>query len=179
MSGIDVDELGPGNIDGRFVQVEANGNAEQGVDLNENNEGDMIVTMNQLVANDNSEEGVEFEEDDDFEDFPAEACGGDLKVTLVNMTADRNGANDGDAGLKVREKFDGDLAARLVNPTARENEIGGIQVREGEAGASTRRSSARCRSRTTARGSRCARVAAERSTPASRAPSARRTTAPA
>ena len=132
--GIDVDELGPGGIDGRFVQVEANGNAEQGVDLKENNLGDLRVTMNQVVARGNAEEGIEFEEDDDFEDFPEESWGGDLETTLVNVTADENGANDGDAGLKVREKFDGNLTARLVNPTARENAIGGVQVREGEAG---------------------------------------------
>ena len=132
--GIDVDELGPGGIDGRFLHVVVSGNAEQGVDLNENNLGDLRVTMHQLTANGNAEEGVELEEDDDFEDFPAESWGGSVVATLVHVTANGNGANDGDAGLKLREKAAGDLTATLVRATALDNAIGGIQLREGEAG---------------------------------------------
>ena len=126
--GIDVDESGPGEIDGRFVDVTANGNYEQGVDLNENDAGDLRVTMNQVEASDNAEEGVEFEEDDDF------AGGGDIVAQLQNVTTLRNGASDGDAGLKLREKGAGSIVARLVNPVSSSNEIGGILVREDAAG---------------------------------------------
>jgi hypothetical protein len=126
--GIDVDEAGPGDIDGRFVHVTANGNYEQGVDLNENDAGDLRVTMNQVEASDNAEEGVEFEEDDDF------AGGGDIVAQLQNVTTLRNGANDGDAGLKLREKGAGSLSARIVNPVSSDNAIGGILVREDAAG---------------------------------------------
>ncbi len=130
--GIDVDEAGPGNIEGRFLQVAANGNFEQGVDLNENNEGDLIVVMNQVEASDNAEEGIEFEEDDDF------AGGGDIVAELTNITTLRNGeiggVIDGDAGLKLREKGAGNLNARIVNATSSDNLIGGILVREDAAG---------------------------------------------
>ena len=132
--GIDVDELGAGHIIGAFVHAVASGNAEQGIDLNENNEGDLRVTMTDVTAEDNAEEGVEFEEDDDFEDFPAESWGGHVEALLTRVSANRNGANDGDAGLKVREKYLGDLAARIVAAAAHDNAIGGIQVREGQGG---------------------------------------------
>lgn len=132
--GMDVDEGGPGDLVGRFVQVVAADNAEQGIDLNENNLGDLRVEMRQVTASGNGEEGVEFEEDDDHDDYADEAWGGDLVATLVRVTADRNGENDGDAGIKLREKSDGDLRARLVQPAARDNAVSGIQLREGEAG---------------------------------------------
>ena len=132
--GIDVDELGTGHLIGSFVQAVASGNAEQGVDLNENNEGDLRVTMTGVTAEDNSEEGVEFEEDDDFEDFPDESWGGDLDAVLVAVTTNRNGANDGDAGLKVREKFAGNLTARITRAYSADNAIAGIEVREGQGG---------------------------------------------
>ncbi|MBA2706207.1 MAG: hypothetical protein H0U59_00180 [Gemmatimonadaceae bacterium] len=126
--GIDVDEAGTGNIEGRFQQVVVNGNFEQGVDLNENNEGDLRVVMNQVEASDNAEEGIEFEEDDDF------AGGGDIIALLTNITTLRNGANDGDAGLKLREKGAGNLFARIVNATSSDNLIAGILLREDAAG---------------------------------------------
>jgi hypothetical protein len=140
--GIDVDEIGPGLLYGSFVGVTASGNAEQGIDLNENNLGDLLVGMQQVTANGNGEEGIEFEEDDDFDDFPTEAWGGNVTATLVQVTANRNGANDGDAGIKVREKFAGNLVARLngavgndnASPTNADATAAGIQVREGEAG---------------------------------------------
>ena len=126
--GIDVDESGDGDVDGRFVHVTASENFEQGVDLNENDAGDLRVTMNQVEASGNAEEGVEFEEDDDV------AGGGDLVARLQNVTTRGNGANDGDAGLKVREKGEGDVDARIVNPIASDNRIGGVLVREDAAG---------------------------------------------
>ncbi len=122
--GIDVDEAGAGNLVGEFVQVRANDNFEQGIDLNENDAGNLEVRMTRVWGSNNAEEGIEFEEDDDF------AGGGDLIATLVDVTANGNGAADGDAGLKLREKGEGNLRARIISPKTNENVIGGIQVRE-------------------------------------------------
>ncbi len=126
--GIDVDEAGDGDLVGQFVQVTASENFEQGVDLNENDAGDIRVTMTQVEANGNNEEGIEFEEDDDF------AGGGDIEANLRNVTTLGNGALDGDAGLKVREKGAGNLKARIMNATSSDNTIGGIQIREASGG---------------------------------------------
>ncbi|MBK8006593.1 MAG: hypothetical protein IPK12_22605 [Gemmatimonadetes bacterium] len=126
--GIDVDESGAGDVLGQVVNAEASGNYEQGFDLNENDAGNMDVTMQGVVANDNAEEGIEFEEDDDF------AGGGDIRARLTGITALRNGANDGDAGLKLREKGAGNLGGRIANVTASDNLIGGILVREDAGG---------------------------------------------
>jgi len=72
----------------------------------------------------NGEEGIEFEEDDDIEG------GGDIVARLVDVTTNRNGADDGDAGLKLREKGPGSLFARLLRTRASNNSIGGILLRE-------------------------------------------------
>lgn len=127
--GIDVDEAGEGDIVAEFVQVRANHNSEQGVDLNENGPGDLRVTMHQVEGSGNGEEGIEFEEDDDV------AGGGDLVADLTGVTTNGNGlADDGDAGLKLREKGDGRLEARLVNIAALANLIGGVELREDAGG---------------------------------------------
>ncbi|MFN0099572.1 MAG: hypothetical protein ACKVS7_12915 [Gemmatimonadaceae bacterium] len=126
--GIDVDEADAGDIIGRFWFVRANDNFEQGVDLNENGAGDMKVTMFQVEGSRNAEEGIEFEEDDDV------AGGGDIIATLVAVTTNGNGALDGDAGLKLREKGDGNLDARLNGIKASDNVIRGVELREDAAG---------------------------------------------
>jgi hypothetical protein len=129
--GIDVDEAGDGDIDGHFVHVEASDNSEQGVDLNENDAGDLRVVMTQVEGSGNGEEGIEFEEDDDF------AGGGDIYAELRGVTTDGNGrADDGDAGLKLREKGTGLLVARVVQAwaTGNLNDLGGILFREDATG---------------------------------------------
>lgn len=126
--GIDVDEAGDGHLIGRFTQVRANDNFEQGVDLNENDAGNLEVSMTKVWGSNNAEEGIEFEEDDDF------AGGGDLIATLIDVTANGNGAADGDAGLKLREKGAGNLSARIVSPKTSGNVIGGVLVREDSSG---------------------------------------------
>ncbi len=122
--GIDVDESGNGDIRGRFERVIASDNSEQGVDLNENDAGDLRVEMFVVEASRNPEEGIEFEEDDD------DAGGGDLWARLTNITTNGNGSADGDAGLKLREKGDGNLDARIVNAVSNGNAIRGILLRE-------------------------------------------------
>lgn len=115
--GIDVDEGGEGDLIGRFDHVAANRNFEQGVDLNENDIGDLRVFMADVTAVQNSEEGIEFEEDDDV------AGGGDIEAELRRVTTRRNGGAGGDAGLKLREKGDGNLAARLVHAVSLDNRL--------------------------------------------------------
>lgn len=133
--GIDVDEGGDGDLDGRFSHVMADRNFEQGVDLNENGAGDLRVTMADVSAVGNNEEGIEFEEDDDI------AGGGDLEATLRRVTTRRNGLAGGDAGLKLREKGEGSLLARLAGAVSLDNRltsgddpIAGVLLREDEAG---------------------------------------------
>lgn len=122
--GIDVDEAGLGHRSGAFRDVYVSSNPEQGVDLNENDAGDLRVDMTRVEASDNPEEGIEFEEDDDS------AGGGDLVARLTQVTTLRNGTADGDAGLKLREKGDGTLDARVVNAVSSNNCAGGILFRE-------------------------------------------------
>lgn len=126
--GFDVDESGDGSQIGRLVQVTANDNAEEGLDLNENDAGDLRVEMTQVEAGGNAEEGVDLEEDDDF------IGGGDLVADLRNLITLGNGSAGGDAGLKLRERGDGSILSRIVNPTASNNLIDGIQLREQDAG---------------------------------------------
>ena len=133
--GIDVDESGEGDLIGRFNDVLASRNFEQGFDLNENGPGDLRARMVDVKAVANAEEGIEFEEDDDV------AGGGGIDAELVRVTARANGANGGDAGLKLREKGDGNLVARLVEAvsvdnrmTSDEDAIDGILLQEDETG---------------------------------------------
>ncbi len=134
--GIDVDEAGDGDIDARFNQVIVNDNYEQGVDLNENQAGDLRVFMNKVEASGNSQEGIEFEEDDD-----APRGGGDIIALLQSVTTLRNGGSGGaDAGLKIREKGEGNVFAQIIKPVSSDNvgiggdELAGILVREDEGG---------------------------------------------
>jgi hypothetical protein len=126
--GFDVDEAGNGSVVGRLVQVTAGGNAEEGLDFNENDAGDLRVEMIQVEASGNSEEGVDLEEDDDF------VGGGDLIADLRNVTTLGNGSTGGDAGLKLRERGDGSILSRIVNPVASGNFADGIELREEDAG---------------------------------------------
>jgi hypothetical protein len=133
--GIDVDEGGEGDLIGRFAAVTASRNFEQGLDLNENGPGDIRVTMADVLAASNFQEGVELEEDDDV------AGGGGIEADLRRITTRGNGREGGDAGLKLREKGEGDLTARLADIVSTDNEVAaggdpvaGIQVREDENG---------------------------------------------
>ncbi|HEU5039912.1 MAG TPA: hypothetical protein VFT84_03765, partial [Gemmatimonadales bacterium] len=124
--GLDVDESGDGSIVGTVIQVTASDNAEEGLDLNENDAGDLRVEMTQVEASRNGEEGVDLEEDDDF------IGGGDLVVSLRNVTTRDN--TGGDAGLKLRERGDGAILGRIVNPVSTGNAGDGIQLREQDGG---------------------------------------------
>ncbi len=126
--GFDIDELDGGDILGQIVLSSANDNYEQGFDFNENDAGDLEVNMLLVEANDNSEEGIEYEEDDDF------AGGGNIAATLLGIRANGNGANDGDAGLKLREKGEGDLTATLNGIETLQNLVSGVLLREDAAG---------------------------------------------
>ncbi len=126
--GFDIDEYNEGSIIGKVVLTKANDNFEEGFDFNENNAGDFRVDMTLVEASGNREEGIDFEEDDDF------AGGGDLVTTLIGVKANRNGADGGDAGLKIREKGDGNLTATVKGAETSENVIGGISVREDATG---------------------------------------------
>ena len=126
--GFDIDELDGGDILGQIILSSANDNFEQGFDINENDGGDLRVNMLLVEANDNDEEGIEYEEDDDF------AGGGHIAATLLGIRANGNGANDGDAGLKLREKGDGDLMATLNGIETRQNAVSGVHVREDAGG---------------------------------------------
>jgi hypothetical protein len=133
--GIDVDEGGEGDLIGRFAQVTANRNFEQGLDLNENGPGDIRMTMADVLAANNFQEGVELEEDDDVEG------GGGIVADLRRITTRGNAREGGDAGLKLREKGEGNLSARLADIVSTDNEVdaggdpvAGIQLREDENG---------------------------------------------
>jgi hypothetical protein len=136
--GIDVDEAGDGDLIGRLNDVVASRNFEQGVDLNENDAGDLRITMADVKAAGNLQEGIEFEEDDDV------AGGGDLIADLVRITTTGNAG--GDAGLKLREKGEGNLSARVAQVLSVDNRaapdadpVSGVQLREGEGGDLTAR----------------------------------------
>lgn len=126
--GFDIDEYNEGSIIGKVVLSSAIDNFEEGFDFNENNAGDFRVDMSFVEASGNREEGIDFEEDDDF------AGGGDLVTTLIAVKANGNGADGGDAGLKIREKGDGNLEATVNGAETSGNVIGGISVREDAAG---------------------------------------------
>ncbi len=122
--GIDIDESGAGSIIGTFFLTSANHNFEQGFDLNENDAGDLRVDMLLVEASGNRQEGIEYEEDDDV------AGGGDIIATLVGIKTRGNGVDDGDAGLKLREKGVGNLDVRLLGIESSDNSVSGIQLRE-------------------------------------------------
>lgn len=124
--GMDVNESGNGAVIGKALASSANENLEEGWDLNENDAGDFEVDMTFVEASRNREEGIDFEEDDDF------AGGGDLITNLTGIKTDANTA--GDAGLKIREKGDGNLNAIVRSAQAEGNQGDGIQVREDAAG---------------------------------------------
>jgi hypothetical protein len=121
--GMDVDESGEGALVGKVIASAANDNYEEGWDFNENDAGDFRVDMTLSEASRNLEEGVDFEEDDDFQG------GGDLVTTLIGIKADGNGPG-GDAGLKIRERGDGNLDATVRGAQTNGNLSGGINVRE-------------------------------------------------
>jgi hypothetical protein len=127
--GMDVDESDDGGVNGKVVASSASDNFEEGWDFNENHAGDFRVDMTLVDASRNREEGVDFEEDDDV------AGGGDLITTLIGVKADGNAA--GDAGLKVRERGDGNVVADVRNAQANGNGAGGISIREDAVGGLT------------------------------------------
>jgi hypothetical protein len=125
--GFDIDESNEGSLIGSVILSSANDNFEEGFDFNENHEGDFRVDMTLAEASRNVEEGIDFEEDDDV------AGGGNLIATLVGIKANGNGPG-GDAGLKIRERGDGDLEATVRGAETTGNAIGGINIREQQAG---------------------------------------------
>jgi hypothetical protein len=125
--GMDVDESDEGNLIGKVLLSSANENKEEGFDFNENHAGDFRVDMVLVEATGNLEEGIDFEEDDDFQG------GGDLITTLIGIKANRNGPG-GDAGLKIRERGDGNLNAKVLGAETSDNAIGGINIREQQTG---------------------------------------------
>jgi hypothetical protein len=123
--GFDIDEYDEGHVIAIVAATDASRNFEEGFDFNENNAGDLRVDLQLVSAEGNGEEGIDLEEDDDF------AGGGDLVVSAAQVVTSANGVNDdGDAGLKIREKGAGNLRATLEGVKARQNRIGGISVRE-------------------------------------------------
>ena len=102
------------------------------IDFNENDAGDLRVDMDHVEANDNGAEGIEYDEDGDSNG------GGDIVTTMTHVTANGNGGyfeeDPGDAGLKIREKREGNLDATLGHVEASENLSGGILIREDAAG---------------------------------------------
>jgi|SoiMethySBSTD1v2_1073268.scaffolds.fasta_scaffold345044_2 hypothetical protein len=122
--GFDIDEYNDGSIIGFVVSTIASDNYEEGLDFNENNAGDLRVNLVRVDASGNREEGVDYEEDDDF------AGGGDLVTSMIDVTTNGNGADGGDAGLKIREKGVGHLDTTLRRIEASNNLIGGVSVRE-------------------------------------------------
>lgn len=126
--GFDIDELGDGDIVGQLRGVVASDNYEEGLDFNENDAGDLRVDLFGVVANNNREEGIDYEEDDDF------AGGGDLIAVMVDVTANGNGVDGGDGGLKIREKGLGSLSVDLTRVRADSNKVSGVDIRETEAG---------------------------------------------
>lgn len=122
--GFDIDEYDEGSVYGRLAQAVVNDNYEEGLDFNENNAGDLRLDLYMVEASGNREEGIDYEEDDDF------AGGGDLVVTMTGVIADRNGADDGDAGLKIREKGVGALRVAITDVQTVDNLRGGISIRE-------------------------------------------------
>jgi hypothetical protein len=126
--GFDIDEYNDGDIVGTLREVIASDNFEEGLDFNENNAGDLRVDLDHVEANGNREEGIDYEEDDDF------AGGGTLVTTMKSITANGNGVDGGDAGIKIREKGTGDLHADLEDVVASNNLSSGISVREDAVG---------------------------------------------
>lgn len=126
--GFDIDEYDDGSIVGRIFQLSANDNFEEGLDFNENNAGDLRVDLQQVEAHRNREEGIDYEEDDDF------AGGGDLVAVMTHVSANGNGVDGGDAGLKIREKGIGNLNVSIDDVETSNNVIGGISVREDDFG---------------------------------------------
>jgi hypothetical protein len=125
--GFDIDESNEGSLIGSVTLSSANDNLEEGFDFNENHAGDFRVDMILVEASRNLEEGIDFEEDDDFQG------GGHLIATLIGVKANGNGPG-GDAGLKIRERGDGDLEATVRGAETTANAIGGINIREQAAG---------------------------------------------
>ncbi len=126
--GFDIDEYDEGSILGSVVLSAAVDNFEEGFDFNENNAGDLRVNMLYVDASGNREEGIDYEEDDDF------AGGGDLVTVMYGIRANGNGADGGDAGLKIREKGVGELSATVQGVETSQNLIGGISIREDNVG---------------------------------------------
>jgi hypothetical protein len=126
--GFDIDEYDEGSVLGSVVLTAAVDNFEEGFDFNENNAGDLRVNLLYVDASGNREEGIDYEEDDDF------AGGGDLVTAMYGIRANGNGADGGDAGLKIREKGEGELSATVRYVETSNNLIGGISVREDAAG---------------------------------------------
>ena len=115
-----------------------NDNFEEGLDFNENDAGDLRVNLLLVEASRNREEGIDYEEDDDF------AGGGHVVTTMAGIRANANGVDGGDAGIKIREKGEGDLRADVngvetndnVSPES-DDDMRGLQIREDSAGSLT------------------------------------------
>jgi len=61
-------------------------------------------------------------------------------TTLIEVKANGNGMDGGDAGLKIRKTSSGNLSANVTGVELSNNVIGGISVREDVEAVSSRRS---------------------------------------
>jgi hypothetical protein len=89
------------------------------MDLDEEGLGDIDFEATHLVASGNVDEGIKASEDVETE------AGGGIEVQLHNVTASNSQEDD---GIHLEEFGPGDLKARLVHSTIRDNDADGINV---------------------------------------------------
>jgi hypothetical protein len=117
--GFDIDEADEGDIVVSIVHSTASGNFDEGVDLGEEGPGNIRFEATRLVASGNVDEGIKVSEDAETE------AGGDIDVELQNVTASNSQEDD---GMHFEEFGPGDLEARVLETTIRDNAAYGINV---------------------------------------------------
>lgn len=119
--GFDIDEVGPGDLTGRFYRVSVDDNLDEGLDLDEAGEGDARAWLVGVTSDRNNDEGVKIDEED----------GGSLVLRQIRSSASESLA---EAGVALSETGGGNLAGRIVRSTISDNAGNGIVAEQFDAG---------------------------------------------
>lgn len=121
--GFDIDEAGPGSIEGLLHEVEVRGNLDEGIDFDEEDAGGVTLTLTGGLFAENGDDGVKVSEEDD----------GGLMISAMRAVLEANGGK----GAVFEEEDAGDVEIDMRQVASRDNDDGedtGLEVVEEDDG---------------------------------------------
>ena len=122
--GFDIDEAGPGGIEGKIFNVQVVGNYDEGLDFDEEDEGGFNLELVDVYAEGNEDEGVKISEENN----------GDIVVVMRAVTLQNNNGSKEDSEIEEADNGDVEVSVNgsLIDELKVEEDgsgIGSIKVR--------------------------------------------------